>query len=441
MWRANNQSIVGDEAASFNYYLNGSWVNLYLQKAPNVHILYSLASKLSLTVLGLSEFALRLPSVVAGLFLMLGIWRILERSPSRLVRWAVYLVFLLNPLLLDFSVVGRGYVLALALLAWSIHFAMQKRWTHAGILLGLSISANFTCAFAAAGLIAATVLVDKSLHPAGRMAALGGVVALALCAPSIPGAWEEIRTVHSTHVPLGHIWLEDSVYDLIVRSIRPSPPAGLFGGATGGRAIQYVFLPVAAMIVFLSGLFTWRKQEDRASLIPALTLVVDVLLVVAARHSIDLWYPLNHYGLHWILLSLLSLGIAAGSIPPGPRLACAVALAALAVQFASQLHANYFAIWFYDASINQVARRLEHEVQGQPPGSVSLSVSEMHQDQMEFYRLRYHISALQPVERVSRAARSGRDYYVWNLPERRRPELLKLTVLYRDDFSGVILAK
>jgi predicted membrane-bound mannosyltransferase len=76
-YRAATQSFVSDEAFTFNNFIAGSWRDLYFQYDANNHLLYSILSKLSMSVFGSSEFALRLPSVIAGFFLMLGVWRIL----------------------------------------------------------------------------------------------------------------------------------------------------------------------------------------------------------------------------------------------------------------------------------------------------------------------------------------------------------------------------
>ena len=101
-WRAASQSIVHDEAQTFNAFLNGSWGDVYFHYSSNNHVLFSLLAKLSITIFGVSEAALRLPSVIAGFFLMLGFWVVLEDVPSRAVRWMALAALALHPPLLDF---------------------------------------------------------------------------------------------------------------------------------------------------------------------------------------------------------------------------------------------------------------------------------------------------------------------------------------------------
>ncbi len=141
-YRAATQSFVADEAFTFNTFVAGSWRNLYFQYEANNHLLFSLLSKLSMSIFGDSESALRLPSVIASFFLMIGVWCVLESVQSRAVRWVAFAAIALNPLMLDFSAAARGYGLAVALLVWALFAGITQRYKTAGILLGLAVSAN-----------------------------------------------------------------------------------------------------------------------------------------------------------------------------------------------------------------------------------------------------------------------------------------------------------
>src|SRR2546421_4785714 len=67
-WRAAHQSITHDEAFSFLRFIDGPWSSLWSRYDAANHVLYSFLAKLSVTLFGLSEFSLRLPSVLAGFF-------------------------------------------------------------------------------------------------------------------------------------------------------------------------------------------------------------------------------------------------------------------------------------------------------------------------------------------------------------------------------------
>ena len=108
-WRAAHQSIAHDEAISYLRFIYGPWSSLWSRYDAANHVLYSFLAKVSVTVFGLSELTLRLPSVLAGFFFMWGIFRVLESCESRRIRWIAYIGIGLHPLLMDFSIAARGY--------------------------------------------------------------------------------------------------------------------------------------------------------------------------------------------------------------------------------------------------------------------------------------------------------------------------------------------
>ena len=181
-WRAAHQSITIDEAHTFNVYVAGPWSNYYATYIAHNHVLFSLLARLSVAAFGTAEFALRLPAVIAGFFLITGAFAVLELSVPRAIKWIAILALSLHPLLLDFSVAARGYGLGLALLVWAIYFCMRGRYVLTGVLLGLAIAAQLSMGIPAMALIAATLLLTRQIRPAAVIAALSAVVAGAICA-------------------------------------------------------------------------------------------------------------------------------------------------------------------------------------------------------------------------------------------------------------------
>lgn len=178
-YRAAHQSIVIDEAYTYNHFVDGTWASLYFPRDANYHILFSILAKLSVGAFGLSEFSLRLPTLIAGFFLILGVFRVLETGASRKVRWIALVALSLQPLLLDFSVAARGYGLGLALFVYALHFSMRRRFVMAGTLAGLAIAANLTMAFPVLGLMCAAALVERRGVPIvklTRQAAILGAI-------------------------------------------------------------------------------------------------------------------------------------------------------------------------------------------------------------------------------------------------------------------------
>lgn len=134
-FRAMQLSLIWDEANTFFEHVRTPfWLpNNYNYMSANNHLLNTWLMKCSVNVFGESEFALRLPNVIAAGFYFVFIAAILEKLFEK--RWQILLAFLivtLNPFVLDFFSVARGYGISLTLLMggmWQITnyiFAQHK---------------------------------------------------------------------------------------------------------------------------------------------------------------------------------------------------------------------------------------------------------------------------------------------------------------------------
>jgi hypothetical protein len=437
-YRAATQSFVSDEAFTFNTFLAGSWRDLYFQYDANNHLLYSIFSKVSITLFGNSEFALRLPSVIAGFFLMLGVWRILEYVDSPPVRWVAFLAIGLHPLMLDFSAAARGYSLAMALVAWALLAGMTQRYKTAAILLGLAISANFTAAIPALGLIVACLLLSdgsfqKRLGLTIKMGLLAAAPLLIVCAGALP-------LMRGYFFYVGIPELRNSIRNLIYTSILATPHAGLFGTWGAVSVLTFGVLPMLVLSTAIASVFAWREQKRR-DLMPAVTFGAAVAGMVAAHYLTGMNYPVDRTGL--IMMLLFGIVWAFGAAPAnGPLRAANLLLGALlTIQFATQFHTSYFQIWWYDRSTKAVAREIENDSRGRSPGSVSIGATWIHQPALEYYRLHDQIAVLKPVQRLEVTLTTGQDFYVFNEQDQNFASIHNHAILFWDPFAGVALAK
>jgi len=122
-----------DEAASYMRYIDTSVPSVFdtnllsvfnFEVATN-HVLNTALTKLSYTVAGASELALRLPNVF-GYVLYLGFAALtLRRLSDPRFALGAFLLLNLNPYLLDFFALSRGYGLSLGLLMGSLFFFLR----------------------------------------------------------------------------------------------------------------------------------------------------------------------------------------------------------------------------------------------------------------------------------------------------------------------------
>ncbi|SRR5579871_75249 len=439
-YRAATQSVVHDEAYSYNTFLNGTWSIPYVTYNAGNHILFSFLAKASIALLGLSEFSLRLPSVAAGFFLMWGGWRILERCDSAALRWAMYLAIGLHPLLLDFSVAARGYGLALALLVWAIEYAMRGRRHVAGVLLGLAISANFTIAFPFLALLGSTFLADDApwlkrplrLWPmiVWPLAVIGVLCGRALQAATRDQFYAGLPSIH------------DSLENLITTSVTKRGVIGLIGSPWWIHRLRAPGVPIMCALAIVLGAVLWhRGASERIKLIPALTLAISCIGLVTAHRLLQIAYPIDRTGLYIVLLAGLGWASVSSAIPNLWLRAANVALVAvLALQFASQFDTEVMYVWAYDWRVRDAAQRIKDETSTKPPQSVSVGATWIHQPALEFYRQRFNITALKPVERLAMAPLTGQDYYVLSSPDKENPAAQRLHVVFSDPYWGMELA-
>jgi len=441
-YRAATQSVVHDEAFSFNLFLSHRWRDIYFNYDAANHVLFSLLGKLSMRLFGVSTWAIRLPTVIASFFLILGVWRLLESSDSRAVRWVAFAAIGLHPLIFDFSVAARGYGLALALLTWALyevrmHEASPRADVLAGVLLGFACAANFTMGFPAVGLLAALFLAGRGRERLWRTLR----VALPAAAVFYVVCGGVLRSAGFNNFYVGLPSLRSSLINLAVSSIYALQRKGLFGTYQAAEFIAFFMVPAIALFLAADSIREWRRGKAQRILVP-MGAGVAAAGMIAAHYLIGLQYPIDRTGLAMMLLFGLAWALAAGNTPyRWLRGASLAGGALLAVQFATQFEVNYFQVWWYDRSTKEIARRVAEDSRGKPPGSISIGATWIHQPALEYYRTVDHITALRPVVRTMDTLITGQDYYVLHASDAHYSAAHGRTVLFSDSFAGVVLVK
>ncbi|NTU57697.1 MAG: hypothetical protein HGB00_02060 [Chlorobiaceae bacterium] len=204
--RAAKLCITIDEAATYLCHVSGRWLDIILFRTDglpdNNHLLYTLLCKLSVSLFGLSELPLRIPAILGCLFYLIGLNLCLRRIASG---WKIVLGFLavgLNPYVIDYLGLARGYGLGLgftmlglaALLASIDEITGKIRVITAQrsiILFGLAALSNlsFLLVLCAAMLLIGIVLAYSGFRDL-RASELSGfqypILLLKIMLPSVP---------------------------------------------------------------------------------------------------------------------------------------------------------------------------------------------------------------------------------------------------------------
>jgi 4-amino-4-deoxy-L-arabinose transferase-like glycosyltransferase len=427
-YRAAHQAIIIDEATTYNQFVSGPWRKLFGRYDANNHILSSIMIKLSVTLGGLSEFNLRLPSLIAGFFLTVGVFWLLRRVESRTIRWVAFALVCLHPMLLDFSIAARGYSLSLAFFVWALYFCLERRYLPAGFLLGLSMSANLATLFPFLALVTAVTLLERRMKPLLNLLVPALLLGALISGPSL-------RRAHRDDFYIGYPEFRTAVTSFVFTSLHARPDReGILGDRTAAERIGTFGLPLFLALAAGASLLA----KDRRELIPFLTLTITIFGLILARWLFRLNYPADRTCLYFVILGAVVWAFAADVFEH--RLFWLVPAVLLLIQFSIQLQTRYFQFWRVEADDKIIAGLIQRASAGQPANSLAISTSWMHQPALEFYRRYLHITALKPVERLDPAPLTGFDFYVLSWGDVDRAKETNLQPVFADPDIQVMLA-
>jgi hypothetical protein len=428
-YRAAHQAIIVDEATTYNKFVSGPWRKLFGRYDANNHILSSVLIKFTVTIGGLSEFKLRLPSLLAGFFLTLGVFWLLKRVESRAIRWAAFALFCLHPGLLDFSIAARGYSLSLAFFVWALYFCLERRYLLAGALLGLSMGANLAILFPVLALFAVVTVFERRPKP------ILSLVFPALLLGALVN-YPSLRRSHREDFYIGYPEFRYAVTSFVFTSLHARPEHhGILGDRTAAERIGMFGLPL--FLVLAGGAAFFAK--NRRQLIPILTFAITIFGLVVARWLFGLNYPADRTCLYFVILAIVAWAYA-GDIFKNKAIWLLPSVLLL-IQFSTQLQMRYFQFWRVEADDKIIAGLIQQASAGKPDNSMAISTGWMHQPTFEFYRRYLHMTAVKPVERLEPTPLTGFDFYVLSWGDVDRAKETDLRTVFADPEIEIILAE
>ncbi|MCW3103497.1 MAG: hypothetical protein JWO09_1937 [Bacteroidetes bacterium] len=151
--RAMRLSITWDEAYTYIEFARNGKVFLrnYEMMSANNHLLNTALMVVFTKLFGLHEFAMRMPALMAHLLFLFFSARLLRNFDNRWLALSAFVILNVNPYLLDFFSLARGYGLSLGLMMASIYFfylactgVPKGRWSMVSMLFAsLAVFANF----------------------------------------------------------------------------------------------------------------------------------------------------------------------------------------------------------------------------------------------------------------------------------------------------------
>ena len=354
VYRAATQSITLDEAFTYEHFVAPPFYQVMTSYTANHHVLNSLLAKVSTGIFGVSEFTLRIPSLLGGLIYLLAVRAIVLYVFS--AEWAIaaFALLSLNPLITDYLIAARGYGLALGFLMAALLFFLKPAWYRGGISMGLTLAANLAFVIPVAAVGCMVALSASGRKQIGRF--LERVLVPAVVIPFVAYVVPLSRT-NPTHFYWGATSLADSLDSLVFISFMRNPPPFAVEVAHVLELLALLTLIGSAVAAFV---LMQRKQRTPLEQLMAMnggamavSLGVTWLLFVAAGVN----YPYTRTGVYWpAMLTLGGVALADRFVRWRALRWSALVLSALCViLFLRGFEVSYFQEWRFDAGAKRIA--------------------------------------------------------------------------------------
>jgi hypothetical protein len=474
-YRAATQSITHDEALTYFWFARYPWPYMFSVYDSNHHVLHTILVKLSISIFGLSELAMRLPSLAGGLLYLVTAYRLCNLLLKKPVYFFPALGLLtLNPFILDFLVAARGYGLALGFLLWSLYHLVaylhsstkpptQWRLLKASIALGVSVSANLAFLYAVAAVAAVFIVMyffEPSLKEMDARSSIRRLTSLilAFCLPGLLLAGlinaGPISNATRANFYAGASSLVESVKSILDQSLCHAriERSGLLCGPYDHHSVVAVFFVLALIVILASSLVVaiFKKRSGIMSQTRALILlngsfILCLAMIITAHLGFGVLYPKDRTGLFLLSLFVLCFFYTAHYLhdiwsKTALLLAPAhIVLLLVLAQHAMQFNLKYFSIWQYDAGTKTMFEIVSHQPPRDDGQSIRFGFNDLFRPSIDFYWERYQTDWIETTDDVGPA--SSCDYYLLYQGDENRLRRAgkNLNLLYEDRTSDARL--
>jgi hypothetical protein len=453
--RAADLSFTVDESYTYTRYVHESvWdIVRYAHPSANNHLLNTLLMK-ELDELGASELTLREPNVIAFVIYVAGLLVALGELRSWAARFLGLAVALLNPYLLDFFSLARGYGLELAFTAGAVAAVLAyARAPSAGrALAALSLAAVASLAHLAALTLLAAMLVivvaimlprwtpPERVLNRRRVAFVCAAVTLVLV-PIVAQPISRINSVGQLRFGGDHGFWRDTVHTLVW--------SALYRRGREGTAV--VIDVIVAAVVLAGAIATARALAQRGPPTPHTVsfslLAVAGLTTLAQHYALGTPFLVYRTALFFVPLFALWVAFAADAVAVVPRLrpyisvSAVLVVGAAALNLVSTANRSYALDWREDASTKRMLTDLDKL---RPTGrTVRLGSSWVFEPTINFYRETMGLRWLSEIRRDCRVRclEGSFDYYYVLGPDITTIRTFDARPIIRYPLSGSLLAR
>lgn len=456
IYRAANYPFTHDESTSYaDYVLIDA---PFLEVSANNHPLNSLFMRAGYHWFGPRPLGLRFASILAHALYLVSTWLCLQRFRSNVLRVAGFALLDLNPYVLDFFFLARGYGLALGLQALSLYALVRSYELRRGGMgfafhlctcMGaatLAVLANFTFLnFYLPLLFVCTwlALSDVRLRRFSRrhLGVAFGVLAssalfLAILVPAL------FRLQRAGHFFAGgdQGFIADTIDSLLSSVLYDAS----YADRLRERLRAVVITSFIGLLVLGLALVAARGRITLFSLLVTV-LGLAVALPVAQHVLVGTLYPLDRMALYYLPLYALTLVVALDQLRQRVQATIAQLLAfglgaLLIYHFKSTYDPATCHNWGYDRHDEQALALIERDrVQHFGNSRIHLGNGWMHEPSLNYYRILHDYRWLSPVRRHSVDDRHNQYVYSYTGDVAHLRERFEQVAAFRD--TGTVLLR
>jgi hypothetical protein len=460
VYRAKTQTIAHDEALEYEWFLDGSVEHVLIYNPAN-HVLFTLLAKPIVWSLGVTEFHLRVPSLLgAAIYLLAGYLLCRRLFGEGLLLFLSVALLALNPQIVDFMAGARGYILGLACLMVAMYAMVRAaergkfqpedpvwRWGSgiASASLALAVAATYTnvipvlsltlcfSAVALGGFQALFRWADRRTQAFGKCFLLPGV-ATGFCI-----LWPYLIQTRPSQFYAGQTSARDAIRGTFEASLLYkwtddiySPSLGALPSTVGSwqeRVTdlgQFVLLPLLLCMVTAGVILSWRKPSTSEGRAPDQSAhnayfriiggaAVTCMAVMVALHiAAKVHYPNGRYGLFLIPVFTLGAPLAGREIyfrfPRWPLKAVGYLVAtAVVLDYALCVQTTMFRYNAYDVISRDIYQTIATDAQARGLSAVRVGGTWWYEPEINFYRRRYKANWMMEYDIKDRS-------YSWQTP-------------------------
>ncbi|MDD4872883.1 MAG: glycosyltransferase family 39 protein [Kiritimatiellae bacterium] len=466
--RAYRLPFVHDEGVTYLLFLLNGASSLMDCYSANNHFLNTILMYCSSKLFGNSELALRLPNVLFHAVFMLAVFLFIRRRFSNPVLFiSAFLVLNMNPFVLDFFSLARGYGIAMALMMLGIFFFMRgmrkEDRGHRDILAafwcaGFAAFANLSFLNFLAGILGAYLLADALVRSRrDKNSGLAGIVRQVAAGTDF--FYKHIILMLLVLIPVGlNLYKEKALYyggqsgfwrDTVVSLITSAGyNCSCLPVYVAVIKVLVVFVIVLVVSILALQLMGKLRRGSMDLLLVSLIASVTAAVVLFQHFVFGTPYPIDRTAFHFLLyFGVMCILLAEYFLSSGRtivRTAAACLLVSLAVgatwHTGKNVNLDHSLVWKYDADIKDMIKDVESDLyQHGGLRKIKFGINWLFEPSINYY---YAVKRPTWLPIVTRDGIKGEYDYYYVRPDDREELLKKSVEIVREyPITGNILAR